>query len=121
MGLFYEPLDVSADRTGAVRRVEALVDTGAIYTSLPVQILRELGVQPELRMPFIFADGRRLEMDRGTIFVRIDGRQTYTPCIFGSDDSTPILGAVTLEELGLGVDPVNRKLIEVPGIMMELS
>ena len=121
MGQFYESVEIAADRTGAGRPIEVLVDTGAIYTSIPVSILQELGVKPESRMPFIYADGRRVELDRGTVFLRIDGRQTYTPCIFGVPDSTPILGVVTLEELGLGVDPVNRRLIEVPGLMMTLS
>ena len=29
----------------------------------------------------------------------------------------PILGAFTLEGFGLGVDPVNRRLIRVPGLL----
>jgi hypothetical protein len=53
-----------------------------------------------------------------TVFVRVDGRGRFTPCIFGDDGSNPLLGAVTLEEMGLGVDPVNRKLVEVEGYLL---
>jgi hypothetical protein len=32
----------------------------------------------------------------------------------------PILGAITLEEFGLGVDPVGHRLIRVPGLLKTL-
>jgi len=31
--------------------------------------------------------------------------------------SEPLLGVVTLEELGLAADPVHRRLIPVPGLL----
>jgi len=35
--------------------------------------------------------------------------------VFGEQGSEPILGVVTLEEFRLAVDPVNHRLIFVPG------
>jgi clan AA aspartic protease len=119
VGYFHQPVEIAATPAGPFRTVDALVDTGAIYTLLPASILREIGVEPAFKMPFVYADGRRVEMDTGTIAVRVDGRLRYTPCIFGEESSGAILGVVTLEELGLGVDPVNRRLIEVPGLLMK--
>jgi len=37
--------------------------------------------------------------------------------VFGEDGGPLLLGAVTLEEFGLGVDPVARKLVPVPGLL----
>jgi predicted aspartyl protease len=67
------------------------------------------------------ADMRRVERDMATVIVRIGDRERYTPCIFGDDGSVPLLGVVTLEEFGLGVDPVNQRLIETPGLLMRGS
>jgi hypothetical protein len=38
-----------------------------------------------------------------------------TIVVFGTPGSDPILGVVTLEEFRLAADPVNRRLISVPG------
>ncbi len=120
MGLFKQEIEVGRQPGGPYRRVEALVDTGASYTWLPASILREMGVEPDFRMPFVLAGGRQVEKDMAQIHVRVDGRARYTPCIFGDEGTTPLLGIVTLEELGLGVDPVNRRLIPVPGMLATL-
>ena len=50
--------------------------------------------------------------------MRIGNMVRTSPAIFGSDDSDNLLGAVTLEIFGLGVDPVNQKLIPVEGLLV---
>ena len=40
-----------------------------------------------------------------------------TVVVFGDDGGPTLLGAVTLEKLGLGVDPLGQKLSEVPGLL----
>jgi hypothetical protein len=45
--------------------------------------------------------------------VRVEGETALTPCIFGDKNTEALLGAVTLEELGLGVDPINQRLVPV--------
>ena len=40
-----------------------------------------------------------------------------TVVVFGDDGRPTLLGAVTLEGFGLGVDPLGQKLIEVPGLL----
>ena len=118
MGAFHQPIEIGLSAGGPFRTIEAMVDTGATYTWIPRSILAEIGVEASFRRPFVTADGRQIERDMGTIYVRIDGRGHPSPCIFGDEGSTPLLGVVTLEELGFGVDPVNRRLIEVPGMLM---
>jgi len=95
--------------------VEALVDTGASYTTLPASLLRELDVRAAGRRPLMLANGEMTTRDVGQTWVRLDGREVMTVVVFGDDGGPALLGAVTLEETGLGIDPLGRKLIEVPG------
>ena len=46
-------------------------------------------------------------------WVSIDGREVGTPVVFGVEDSLSLLGAVTLREFNLAVDPKGERL--VPG------
>jgi len=89
--------------------VELLADTGAIYTVLPSSILRDLGIEPISKRRFRLADNRVIERDVGVIGIQIEDRWTYTPTVFG-DEGVYLLGVVTLEELGLEVDPVRGVL-----------
>ena len=49
--------------------------------------------------------------------MRVEGRDTGTWAVFGNDDAGALLGAYTLEGVFLGVDPYNRRLIPVQGIL----
>ena len=111
MGLFNWPLQISNLTGDRSSEVEAMVDTGAIFTMLPASLLREMGISPTRKDIFELADGSRVEMDIGEMRVRSNGHSAVTPVIFGADDSTPLIGAVTLEELLLVVDPVGQKLV----------
>ena len=97
-----------------------MVDTGATYTWIPRPVLERLGIVPAFKREFLLADGRRIQRDVAQALARIDGQSLYTLVIFGDEDSEPLLGVVTLEEFGLGVDPVNRRLITVPGFLTEV-
>ncbi|MFN3476955.1 MAG: retroviral-like aspartic protease family protein, partial [Candidatus Methylomirabilales bacterium] len=101
--------------------VEALVDTGASYTVVPGSLLARLGVIPCVRDTFLLADGRRIERDIGQTWVRVDGRSVITLVVFGEEGMESLLGAYTLEGVRLLPDPVNRRLIPVPGLLMRSS
>ncbi len=64
------------------------------------------------------ADGSRIERDIGQTWVRLEGRGAIVPVIFGDEDAQPLVGAVTLEIFLLGVDPVEGRLMRVPGFLM---
>ncbi len=97
--------------------VDALVDTGASYTMLPSTLLRELDITPRGSRRFVLANGETVTRDVAQTWVRVDGREVMTVVVFGGESTVPLLGAVTLEELGMGVDPLGRKLIDVPGYL----
>lgn len=115
MGTFHQSIDLVAGPGGPSEALDALVDTGATYTLAPAPILRRLGVQPIGRQTFLIADGGRVEREIGWLLIRIDGEERTTVVVFGDDDDEPLLGAVTLEEFGPGVDPVSRRLAPVHG------
>jgi len=118
MGVFRVPIEIGDPAGERFQPVEALVDTGATNTMVPAPVLRQIGVQPYRKTEFELADGSRMELDVGRTWVRVNGQQEFTQVVFGTDDSAPILGAITLEEMALAVDPVGRRLVPVHKYLM---
>lgn len=121
MGSFRYPVEIGAPHGQTFESLDALVDTGATYTWIPRPVLERLGIVPAFKREFLLADGTRIQRDVAQALARIDGQSLYTLCIFGDEASEPLLGVVTLGEFGLGVDPVNRRLIPVPGFLTRAS
>ena len=100
------------------REVELLADTGAIYTVLPSSLLKELNVKPTGKRKFKLANNQIIERDVGIIGIEIKGIKTHTIAVFG-DEEVYLLGVVTLEELGLEVDPIKRELKPMELLLMQ--
>jgi large subunit ribosomal protein L1 len=64
------------------------------------------------------ADGASVERNLAEVPIDIEGDIRITTCIFGDDAGPVLLGAVTLEQYLLGVDPVGQRLVPVEGLMM---
>jgi len=64
--------------------IEALVDTGATYTTVPASLLDRPGVRPHGRVTFLLADGRQVEEDIGR-------RAQVTLARSSVDNITPVL------------------------------
>lgn len=118
MGTFRVTIEIGDPQGQRWESLETLVDTGASHTVAPSSILRRLGVTPQERWPFRLADDRVVERDVGFATVRIDGRSVPTVVVFGEEGAESLLGAHTLEGLRLAVDPVARRLMPVPGLLM---
>ena len=113
MGTFRYPVEIG-DPTGTeFELVNPLVDTGATYSFMPASLLEQLGVETLREMTFITAGGGRIRHRIGEAPVRTYGRQATTIVVFGDDDAIPLLGAHALEGLGLAVDPVHERLVEM--------
>ena len=93
--------------------VKTIVDTGATYTFLPKSMLRELGIVPRRTRTFRTGDGRRVDYEVGTGVIEVNGYDAVVSICFAPDDVQPLLGVVTLEELGLAVDPGGQQLIDL--------
>ena len=118
MGTFTWPLRITGMDGGRSVEVEATVDTGAFLTMLPARTLRELGVEPTGSRRFLIADGSSVAMEIGRAWATIDGDSEVTLVAFGQDNAPPVIGAYTLEGLGLAVDPVKQRLVPARLIML---
>ena len=117
MGHFRVALQVGNRAGERFEPIEALVETGATYTWIPRDVLTRLGVTPEEEWPFVLADGREVRYPVAWMLMRIGERTQPTIIVFGEPGSEPILGVFALEGFRLAADPVNRRLISVPGLL----
>jgi aspartyl protease family protein len=96
---------------GAEAPVEFMIDSGAMYTLLPEPVWKAIGLVPERSMDFPLADGTHVRRDVSECTVSLPQGERHTPVILGQPgDDQPLLGVVTLEELGLVFDPFRRTL-----------
>ena len=119
MGTFTHNITLLATSGDARESVEALVDTGATFTSVPASLLERLGVQAEGVVRLELANGQIEERPIGPVKVELDGRQRTVSCVFGEPGEPPVMGATTLEVFLLSVDPVGRKLVPVVGYRLQ--
>ena len=117
MGTFTVSLQVGDLEGRQYVEVEALVDTGATHTMVPSQVLTQLGLEAVEQVSFQLADDRVVDYDVGEARIRIDGRERTTLVVFGPEETEPLLGATTLQLFNLAVDPVQERLIPVPGLL----
>jgi predicted aspartyl protease len=110
MGLLVVDAEVSASVSGTRRNVSFLVDTGAIYSLLSESVWIELGLEPERTLEFRLADTTRIQRRVSHCFFTLAGVTAPSPVILGETGDEPLLGAVTLESLGLVWNPFDRSL-----------
>jgi len=89
---------------------EFLVDSGATYTVVPASILEKLGIAVKGEEAFSLADGRIIKRKVGNALFEYKGVERAAPILFGQKGDSLLLGAFTLEALGLTLDPFKRKL-----------
>ena len=109
MGLTY----VEGTVTGPTEKqatVEFLVDSGAKYTLLPDNVWKAIELSPRRRMTFTLADGTHIERDISECYIMLPQGERHTPVILGEPGDEALLGVVTLEELGLVLNPFQRSL-----------
>ncbi|PYT96893.1 MAG: aspartyl protease [Acidobacteria bacterium] len=115
MGLTHINLNI-ANPARPKRAVELsfLVDSGAVYSVIPSALLRKLGVRPHSKRTFTLADGSEITRKIGDVSFRFNGRQGAAPVIFGEKQDSVLLGTVSLEALGMMLDPMKRELRPLP-------
>ncbi len=121
MGTFHTSIEVGATAEGPFEAVDALVDSGATYTLLPRPLLERLGVRPTRRRTFVIADGSVHDLDMAWVYVRLRDETNPSLVVFGPPGAMALLGAVTLEEFALGIDPLRQELIPMRAYLTGLN
>jgi clan AA aspartic protease len=92
------------------REVEFLIDSGAVYSLVPREVLSQLGIVPQRVQFFSMVDGTAVQREVGHAMFTFQGQSAPSPVIFGEPGDEPLLGATTLETMGLVLDPFQREL-----------
>ena len=118
MGLAFLEVEVGNPASPDVtEKVEFLIDSGVIYSVVPAPILDRLGIKPIADEEFRLADGTKITRKKGIALFRYNGRVGGADVIFGESDDSVLLGAFTLEALGLVLDPLRRELKPLPMVL----
>lgn len=92
---------------------DAMVDTGAVRSVIPVHVLERLGVEARGQRIAEYADGRKEAVDvTEPILFDVDGRDTMEEALVLGDEV--LIGQTVLEKLDLLADCQGWRLIPNP-------
>ena len=118
MGLTVLELEIANPARPAVtERVDLLIDSGAVYSVVPAAVLERLGIEPFVEQQFRLANGSKITRKKGVALFKHGERIGGADVIFGEEADSALLGATTLEALGLSLDPIRRELEPLPLIL----
>lgn len=96
-------------------RVEGVVDTGAVMSTMPRDVVERLGLATQRTVRVRYADERSEERKvAGPLTVRIGDRFMNMDCIVGPPSGDPAIGRTVLAALDLVADCANRALTPRP-------
>jgi predicted aspartyl protease len=102
-------LDVTGPQ-GDRLTVRFLVDSGTFYSVLPEPAWRAIGLAPTRQLEFVLADGSSIERDVSDCRFIYQGIEAPSPVVLGLGSDVGLLGTVTLDTLGLMLNPLQRTL-----------
>ena len=119
MGLVHLTIGIASPAAPKkVVRRRCLIDSGAVYSVAPADLLRQLRIRPYGKQQFSLADGDVIERQVGGALFSYRKHQGVAPIIFGEPGDADIVGVMTLETLGLVLDPLKRELRPLPMLLV---
>jgi aspartyl protease family protein len=97
-------------QAGQRATLQFLVDSGTTYTLLPDATWRSIGLGPKRSVRFTLADGTVIERPVSECHITLPQGDGHTPVILGAPGDEALLGVITLEILGLVLNPFTRTL-----------
>lgn len=96
-----------------VYEAEALIDTGAVRTAIPVEVCEHLGLRIRSQEIAKYADGRQEAVGlTEPIIIEMEGRETIEAAMVLGD--IVLIGQTVLETLDLLVDCKNQRVVPNP-------
>ena len=120
MGITY----VDAEAVGPTGRrapVRLMVDSGATYSLLPEDVWKAIGLEPTREMSFSLADGTQVARRISECRLSLEQGEGHSPVILGEPGDGGLLGVVTLEILGLVLNPFSRTLHPMRAMLASIS
>jgi|UniRef100_A0A7C5YXJ0 predicted aspartyl protease len=90
-----------------------LVDSGSVFSVVPENVLKNLGIKPEGTQRFMLANGEEIEKKIGEAKFFFRDKSATSKVVFG-DPGVFLLGVTTLENLGMILDPLSREIKPMP-------
>jgi hypothetical protein len=88
-----------------------------LYSVMPADDLASLAIEPTSHEEFTLANGEIVRYPVGNAYFVHGGKTRAAPVVFGGPD-VYLLGATTLEALGVVLDPIRRELRPLPMTLM---
>ncbi len=105
-------------KSGKKIEIQFLIDSGAVYSLVPKEQLKILGIKSYKTVDFSLADGSKITRQVGDAYFEYKGEGGAAPVIFGEKGDEPLLGVTTLESLGLVLNPFKRELYPMRMLMV---
>jgi len=120
VGLIYRNVRFGSEDGATWEGYRTLVDTGATHCLVPVSVVARLQGRLFQRAPGLLADGSVQERDIVYLQVQVDASlpPVLTTVMVGDESAPFLIGAVALEQLGLGLDPLSQKLIPELSVLL---
>jgi predicted aspartyl protease len=100
------------DRKKSVEVPKLLVDSGAEFSWINAEKLKNIGVKREKKdCTFVMANGQQITRAVGFAIIRVGDAVTIDEVIFGEPGDLEILGAWSLEGMNLRVDSRAKKFL----------
>ena len=118
MGLTFLEIEVGNPALPETReKLDFLIDSGAVHSVVPTEVLSRLGIKPLTEQTFRLANGGKVVRKKGGAVFKYGDNIGVADVVFGEEGDSLLLGATTLEALGLSLDPLKRELHPLPMIL----
>jgi predicted aspartyl protease len=105
---------LAADKVRSVTLNDVLADTGATLLCLPAEIVTELGLKLLREVEVTTAAGPKTMRIFRDVFLSLYGREGSFDCLELPSGTTPLLGLIPLETLGLEVNLQTQRVRVLP-------
>ena len=119
MPAFLTPITVSGPY--GQYTVEAVVDPGATFSSIPAPALIELGIEPHRVVRVHSTAGDAQFRQLGRALTTVGGQEDVAPILFGDPGEPAVIGATTLNILLLRLDRDAGRLFPIEAISRSAS
>jgi len=123
MGLVYRNVQFGNEAGDTWVTARTFIDTGATHCQVPASVAAHLNGRLFQRMRVLLADGTLQMRDVVYLQVKVDPElpAVLTTVMVGAEGAPALVGAVAMEQLGVGIDPSTQKLVPELPVLLRTS